>query len=175
MRLPHLLACRSSRSPYPFIPDPRSVGGGQWQLLQCSSGGSVACAVAAAPGVAAPFMISNSHAIMLQCTHCISVRLCLLPLPLCIAAQASGAAQDDLDATQPQFASIVKRVPRRLLLQQGCVTASELPPALPHATGGGGIASNDCCISFTNQAPRALACHYMILTINGKTGEGSNG
>ena len=80
MRLPHLLACRSSRSPYPFIPDPRSVGGGQWQLLQCSSGGSVACAVAAAPGVAAPFMISNLHAIMLQCTHCISVRLCLLPL-----------------------------------------------------------------------------------------------
>jgi len=138
MRLPHLLACRSSRSPYPFIPDPRSVGGGQWQLLQCSSGGSVACAVAAVPGVAAPFMISNLHAIMLQCTHCISVRLCLLPLPLRIAAQASGAAQDDLDATQPQFASIVKRVPRRLLLQQGCVTASELPPALPHATGGGG-------------------------------------
>ena len=154
MRLPHLLACRSSRSPYPFIPDPRWVGGGQWQLLQCSGGGSVACAVAAAPGVAAPFMISNLHAIMLQCTHCISVRLCLLPLPLCIAAQASGAAQDDLDATQPQFASIVKRVPRRLLLQQGCVTASELPPALPHATGGGGIG----VLHFLYESSATCAC-----------------
>ena len=173
MRLPHLLACRSSRSPYPFIPDPRSVGGGQWQLLQCCGG-----SVAAAAEPAAAVLLAQSPlppAPLRQCTHCISVRLCLLPLPLCIAAQASGAAQDDLDATQPQFASIVKRVPRRLLLQQGCVTASELPPALPHATGGGGIASKDCCISFTNQAPRALACHYMILTTNGKTGEGSNG
>ena len=92
------------------------------------------------------------------------------------AHRSAGTASDTADdATQPQFASIVKRVPRRLLLQQGCVTASELPPALPHATGGGDIASNDCCISFTNQAPRALACHYMILTTNGKTGEGSNG
>ena len=91
------------------------------------------------------------------------------------AHRSAGTASDTADdATQPQFASIVKRVPRRLLLQQGCVTASELPPALPHKTGGG-FAFKDCCISFTNQAPRALACHYMILTTNGKTGEGSNG